>query len=129
MVVAVIVSFLAGSFGYVIVQFWIRPIWKYRTIRKEVIQTLADYMNSFDQGDEGENFHGEVNTKAAGIRRHSSNLMDCYQNTLPNWYRMVLRGRGELPEEITRQLLALSNTRNYYHARNRMEKIRMLFKA
>jgi len=128
-VVAVIGSFLIGSFGYVVVQFWVRPIFKYRTIRKQVIQNLADYMNSFDQAEEGENFHGVVDRKAEHMRRHSSDLTDCYNNTLPNWYRILLRGRGEFPEEVTKQLMVLANTRDYHHARNRMEKIRQLFKA
>jgi hypothetical protein len=129
MAVAVIVSFILGSFGYVIVQFWVRPIFKYRTIRKDVIQNLADYLNSFDQEDEGENYHGVVNNKAVNLRRRSSDLIDCYHNTLPKWYQVLLRGRGELPDEIIKHLMALSNTRNYYHACNRMEKIRLLFKA
>ncbi|RJP82013.1 MAG: hypothetical protein C4522_04680 [Desulfobacteraceae bacterium] len=123
------VSFILGSFGYVIVQFWVRPIFKYRTIRKDVIQNLADYLNSFDQEDEGENFHGVVNNKAVNLRRRSSDLIDCYHNTLPKWYQVFLRGRGEFPDEIIKHLMALSNTRNYHHARNRMEKIRLLFKA
>jgi hypothetical protein len=129
MVVAVLVSFLVGSFGYVVVHFCIRPISRYRTIRKQVIQNLADYLNSFDQADEGENFHGIVDQKAAHIRSHSSDLTECYHTILPNWYQALLRGRGEYPEEISKHLMALSNTRDYYHARNRMEKIRQLFKA
>lgn len=129
MVVAVLVSFLVGSFGYIIVHFWIRPISRYRTLRKQVIQHLADYLNSFDQADEGENFHGIVDWKAALIRSHSSDLTECYHNILPHWYQALLRGRGEHPEEVSKHLMALSNTRDYYHARNRMEKIRQMFKA
>jgi len=126
---AVIACFFVGSFGYVIVRFWVQPIFKYRSIRKRVIQNLADYLNSFDQEDEGENFHGVINRRAEEMRRNTLDLTECFNSSLPVWYKVLLRGRGEFPEEISKHLMALSNTRNYNHARNRMEKIRQVFKA
>ncbi|MFO7558335.1 MAG: hypothetical protein R6X10_05860 [Desulfobacterales bacterium] len=127
--ISVIACFFLGSFGYVIVRFWVRPILKYRSVRKRVIQNLADYLNSFDQEDEGENFHGAINRKAEEIRRNTLDLKEYFNNSLPAWYKMLLRSRGEFPEGIANHLIALSNTRDYNHARNRMEKIRQIFKA
>ncbi|MBW1899340.1 MAG: hypothetical protein JRI61_09805 [Deltaproteobacteria bacterium] len=129
LILSVIACFFLGSFGYVIVQFWARPIFKYRSIRKRVIQNLADYLNSFDQEDKGENFHGIINRRAEEMRRYTLELTECFNSSLPVWYKMLLRGRGEFPEEIASHLMVLSNTRNYNHARNRMEKIRQVFKA
>jgi hypothetical protein len=129
LMIAVIACLFLGAFGYVIVQFWILPIIKYRSIRKRVIQNLADYLNSFNQEDEGENFHGVINRKAEEMRRHNLDLTECFNSSLPAWYKMLLRSRGEFPEKIANHLMALSNTRDYNHARNRMEKIRQVFKA
>jgi hypothetical protein len=126
---SVIACFFLGSFGYVVVRFWVRPIFKYRSIRKRVIQNLADYLNSFDQEDAGENFHGVINQRAEEMLRNTLDLKECFNGQLPVWYKMLLRGRGEFPEEIANHLMALSNTRNYNNARNRMEKIRQVFKA
>jgi hypothetical protein len=126
---AVVACFFLGSFGYVILKFWVQPIIRYRSIRKRVIQNLADYLNSFNQEDEGENFHGVINRKAEEMRRHSMELTECFTNSLPVWYKMLLNSRGEFPEKIANHLMILSNTRNYYNARNRMEKIRLVLKA
>jgi len=115
--------------GYVIAKFWVQPIIQYRSIRKRVIQNLADYLNSFNQEDESENFHGVINRKAKEMRCHIMELKECFNDLLPVWYKMVLQNRGEFPEKIADHLMVLSNTRNYHNARNRMEKIRQVFKA
>ena len=34
-------SFLAGSFGYVLFQFWLKPVLKYRLTKRRVVKALV----------------------------------------------------------------------------------------
>ncbi len=127
--IGVIISFLCGSFGYIILIFWVRPIWNYKKIKKMVIQDLTDYLNSINEEDEGESIYGTITHNAENLRRHSVDLTECFYGSLPAWYKILLQSRGESIEDASKHLMGLSNTRNYDHAKNRMEKIRQSLKV
>lgn len=102
-------SFVMGASGYVIVQFWIRPIRRYRALKRRVASELA---------------RGGKKDRARTLRRLSVSLSDAYSHDLPHWYRMVLDSRGESPVEASRTLMRLSNTRDPKQIRERREEIR-----
>lgn len=115
------VSFLAGSFGYVIVRFLMLPVFRYAQLKKKIRRQL-DRLPAPPEG------HG----KAAGsdasfkrLRQLSVDLNDCFSENLPHWYKVYLTGRrGESPLDAAKHMLSLSNARNPEHGRHHVEKIR-----
>ena len=126
--IAIAVSFVVGFLGYIIIRFWIIPIFKYRKLKNQVINDMTHYLNSINQEDEGESIYGEINNISKSMCKNASDLTDCFHYTLPEWYKMLLNSRGESPEDATKHVMGLSNTRNYDHAQNRLEKIRQSLK-
>ena len=124
MVISAAASFLLGAFFYILYRFWVRPIFQYRSIKKKVIQGLTSYLNSISPDEDNTPPPDTQNGKIEVMRKHAVELTDCYQMALPDWYRLLLQSRGESPENAAKHLLVLSNTRNYDHAQNRMEKIK-----
>jgi len=114
--IAMAVSFALGSLSYIIIQFWIRPIARYRKIRQEVAQALSAC--------EADEIFSE---EAAGtIRKYSVGLSDAYTLELPHWYRMLLDSRKESPVEASRELMTLAGTREREYILKRIAGIRQV---
>ena len=126
--IVAIISFFFGVFGYVITQFWLRPILRYRQLKRQVESDLAGY--ALTETNEGTDKKKDRQTRdrLAAIRRHSDELSSSYSYDLPPWYRLVLQRRGESPVEASKQLMKLSNTRNPEHAEGHVGKIRACLK-
>lgn len=124
MVISAAASFLLGAFCYILFRFWVRPIFHYRSLKKKAIEGLTAYLNAISLNEESPAPVNEKNSKAEEMRHHAVALTDCWQLSLPDWYRLLLQSRGESPENAAKHLLVLANTRNYEHAQHRMEKIK-----
>ena len=61
---------------------------------------------------------------AEDIRRTAARLADCYNNTLPQWYQLLLANRDESPESAVADLMALANVKDRRHAPKRIAKIK-----
>jgi len=132
--IAALSCFLLSVFGYVIYQFWMRPVLKYRWLKKDASVNIASYLDtingSYDAGeaDEAMANNDATENKIKIIRKVSNDLNDCFNEELPQWYKLLLQRREESPVDASKHMMVLSNTRNYSHARNRAEKIsRLLF--
>ena len=128
MMIGIGASFFIGSFGYIIVQFWVRPIFKYRKLKKLIILDVTGYINSIPPESESGGIHDQNKDGIGKMRRHSSDLTQCVNDVLPHWYKLLLNSRGEIPEDASKHLMILSNTYKYDHAQNRIEKIRRALK-
>ena len=124
MMIGLVASFFIGSFGYVIVQFGVRPIYKYRKLKKLIIRDVTGYINSITPEGESGGIHNQNADTVQRMRVHSADLAECTDDVLPHWYKLLLNSRGEAPEEASKHLMILSNTYKYDHAQNRIEKIR-----
>jgi len=124
MMMGIIASFFIGSFGYIIVQFGVRPIYKYRKLKKLIIRDVTGYINSIPPEGESGGIHTQNADKVRRMRAHSADLTECINDVLPHWYKLLLNSRGEAPEDASKHLMILSNTYKYDHAQNRVEKIR-----
>ena len=126
--IVAIISFFFGIFGYVITQFWLRPILRYRQLKRQVASDLAGYAmaETIEGGDKKRG--QQTRDRLAAIRQHSDELSSSYSYDLPPWYRLVLQRRGESPVEASKQLMKLSNTRNPEHAEGHVGKIRACLK-
>ena len=123
-----IISFVLGSLGYIILQFWIRPILGYRKIKNKVALTVRDYYKSKNNKDIGEKIKSQMKEWSKANRQNSVELSANYNGNLPNWYKMLLDSRGESPIDASKHLMILSNTSNCDHAEKHMKEIKNYLK-
>ncbi len=119
-----ITGFILGTFGYTMVKFVIQPIFKYKKIKRKIVSNLKTYLNNVYNESELPVVDERADGAARALRESSSELNSCYDYTLPNWYKLLIKSRGESPEDASKHLMLLSNTRNYKHAQDRTKKIR-----
>jgi hypothetical protein len=122
--IVAMISFAFGAFGYIITQFWLRPILRYRQLKQQVASDLTGYAIAETVDGADKKADRQAKDWLAAIRRHSDELSSSYSYDLPPWYRLVLQRRGESPVEASKHLMKLSNTRNPEHAKGHVEKIK-----
>ncbi len=110
--IASIIGFVVGSFGYVVGMMIIRPVFRYRRLKKAVEKALDD-IDGNNGVPEGE-----------PLRRVASALSTCYTEVLPIWYKTALHGRKESPLDAVGHLMTLADTKNPVHAQKRILAIR-----
>lgn len=113
-------SFLAGSFGYVLFQFWLKPLLKYRRAKRRVINALDELVPIETDGAGVSGAEG----RREAARQLAVALSACYNEQLPDWYQLLLTRRRESPLEAAAYLMKLANTRNPGHAARQVENIR-----
>jgi len=123
-----IISFVAGAFGYIIIQFWIRPISGYRKIKNKVELTLKYYSKSKDNDFIDKKIKSQMKKWNKENKQSSVELSASYNENLPNWYKMFLDSRGESPIDASKHLMILSNTSNYDHMEKHIEEIKNYLK-
>ena len=114
---AAILSFFVGSFGYVIARMWVQPLLRYRLLKSRV-SALMDAVESVSAEDNEKAFPGKE------IRKTAGRLADCYNDTLPQWYQLMLANRGESPDTAVADLMALANVKARRHASKRVSGVR-----
>ena len=123
-----IISFVAGAFGYIIIQLWIRPISGYRKIKNKVALTIKYYSKSKNNKNIDKKIELQMKEWNKANKQSSVELSASYNEILPNWYKMLLDSRGESPIDASKHLMILSNTRNYDHMEKHIEKIKNYLK-
>jgi hypothetical protein len=115
--IAAILSFFIGSFGYVITRMWVRPLLRYRLIKSRV-RSLMNKTESLKSDPTAADFPGQE------IRETAAKLSDCYNNTLPQWYQLMLSNRNESPDDAVADLMVLANIKDRQHAPKRITNVR-----
>jgi len=118
--------FLLGAFGYVIYQFGMRPVLRYRRLKKDTSKKIASYLDTINGSSEEMPDDDATKNKIKIIRTLSDDLNTCFNEELPQWYRLLLKRREESPVDAAKHMMVLSSTRNYSHARNRAVRISQL---
>ena len=116
------ISFIAGSFGYILIQFWLRPVLKYRRIKKQIDTALTAFANGREQAG------GDRKVAAADLRRLANQLNTTFGSHLPDWYQLMLKQRDENPPEAVTDIMRLAGTRNPAHAQKRADRIKRTLK-
>lgn len=114
------ISFVAGSFGYILIQFWLRPVLKYRGVKRKIDSAL----NAYENGRVEDNREAVV----ADLRRLADELNTVYSGHLPDWYQLMLKQRDENPPEAAKHLLGLAGVQHLSHAKKRLLKIKSALK-
>ncbi|MFH0729818.1 MAG: hypothetical protein V2B19_26190 [Pseudomonadota bacterium] len=119
--IASIISFFLGSFGYILVRLWLRPVMRYHRAKHE-IQLELDHFGIADS------VRDKTSEVSKNLRRHADTLTSVYYDALPYWYRLLLEKREENPIEAATLLMRLANTRAPNHTRQQREKIKAFLK-
>ncbi len=117
------VSFLMGFFGFIIIKWWILPIRGYKKIKKNIVSDIKNHLAAINNERRDRAMKERVKDETAALRLRSGELLDSYYDSLPAWYKVFLKSKGESPVDASKHLEALSNTLNFEHAQNRKEKI------
>ena len=111
-------SFLIGLFGYIIVMLWLKPISRYRQLKKEILLELENYSNH-----EKGRFRLNAEKKKL-FREYSLFLMHCHVMELPKWYRIHLANRKVNLFDASAHLMKLAEIKNSREAFERVEMIK-----
>jgi hypothetical protein len=121
--IAAFSCFFLSAFGYVLYRFWLRPVLRYRLLKKDARTNIASYLDTINIHDETMANQKATEKRIQAIRLLSGDLNNCFHEERPSWYKLLLQRREESPVDASKHMVVLSNTRNYSHARNRAEKI------
>lgn len=103
-----------GSFGYVLVRFWCRPVLGYRRLKKR----LADLLDKAEQDG------ALTDNRRDALRRKALALQELVNEVLPHWYKLSLHKKEEQTDEAVGHLQALVNCREPAAIRRRAEAVR-----
>jgi len=117
MMLGVAASFLAGSFGYILFQFWLRPMLRYRRIKRRIVSALTDLSHR----------PAAPAGRPEDLRRLAADLNACYSEQLPDWYQLLLKKRSEDPLKAAAGLMKLAGTRQPGHVDGHLKSVRRSF--
>jgi hypothetical protein len=118
-----LLNILAGAAGYLVINFWIRPIKRYYDLKHDLVVDLIFYANAVNPEGMGVVIKEQHERRVLALRKHSAAFLACYQY-LPRWFKYILSKRGEEPCNASPELMGLSNTRDFDATAKRVEKIR-----
>lgn len=109
----VVVGLVLGSFGYVLVRFWARPVLGYRRLKQRLAGLLKTAAR--DQAIPAE--------ARDTLRRIALELQDMIDEMLPLWYSLALQKKGEQPADAVRHLQTLANCKEPAAIRQQIEAV------
>jgi hypothetical protein len=124
LLIAAMISFVAGVIGYIMVRYWIGPILAYAKQKRLIAADLAFFSRAWEQSEDPTGHPKIVAERLASSRRHMSAMIDIYHQDLPPWYRIRLQSVGESPDEAAKALMGLNKVHNRDHAAKRLDAIR-----
>lgn len=124
MALGAVVGFFAGSFGYIMIRFFISPIWSYRKLKKKVNTHLL----AADKIAGVEKMGTEAIRTIDGFRFLAKEMTETVEDLMPVWFRLSLTRSGEDPLQAATQMMALANIRTPGHLVKRIQSIRSLLR-
>ena len=118
----VFLGIIAGGAGYLVVKFWMEPLLRYVKIKHEVASDLIFYANVIDATNLNEEMQDRKRHRQESNRRHAAEIRACYYS-LPIWYRFYLKKVGEDPISASKALIGLSNSNEYVHGENFIDRL------
>lgn len=112
---SVLLTILAGGFGYYLVNFMMQPVLRYQEIRHQVTSDLLYYANAIDSKGTNDFIRRKQEDRQEANRKHAAEIVAAYYR-LPRLYRGWLKRSGEDPLDASRGLIGLSNSFNYDEA-------------
>jgi hypothetical protein len=126
--IAVLISFIVGLLGYIVIRFWILPIGMYLRIKGRLASDIEAFLDILKAERPQNNESSQIQDQGVSVRRHCSDLISIYQNELPYWYRLYLESKKERPLEASKFSTRLANTRKQEHALRQVDEIKRLLR-
>lgn len=106
---ALILSFIAGAMGYIIVRFWLIPIARYRQAKKALIASLKRCARKLagDGVKDHKNLPGKKLLRE--LRQLNTRLIEVHELELPYWFRLLLMTRNESPSAASEAIERMEN--------------------
>ncbi len=117
------VGLVLGSFGFIIVKFFVLPILGYKKIKRNLVSSITDYLHTINDERSDMRIQKKIDACVDEMKQHAEGLTECHDFKIPVWYRLLLKSRSESPEIAIEHLNVLYSTRDYKRAKNRQEKI------
>lgn len=121
--ISVFVGIVAGTVGYWVTTFWMKPILRYRELRSKVLSDLIYFAQVVNADGLKERMQKLYEDRVEANRRSSADLTACLLE-LPRWYMALLRCRGCDPAAAAQDLIGFANTTDYDAAARRVERIK-----
>ncbi len=113
-------GFLTGIIGYIIFRYWIFPIRRYRHLKSKIAKDISSYEETISKNNW--NTNTIIKKRLKNTRKCISDLIECFHEEIPSWYRIKLKSRGESPTETAQQIMNLGDIRESEHAKKRLKK-------
>ena len=115
-----LLGFLAGVIGYIVFRYWIFPIRRYQRLKSKIAKDILDYQETISENNWNSKNLGKKRLKST--RKNMSELLECFNEEIPLWYRIKLKSRGESPPDTARHLMGLNDVREAEYAETRLKK-------
>ncbi len=102
------ISFFAGSFGYIVFRFLLKPVINYKRIKKSIIKNIKYFENENFTIDESKMICKKLNQNA-------KDLSNCYDTKMPVWYKTMLHENNEDVPDIVNILIKFESSRKKEH--------------
>ena len=108
-VLTILLGFVAGGVGYLVINFWMNPLLRYLDIKHQVTSDLVFYANVIDASMLYEEMEERLKERKER-NRHNAAEIRASSYRLPGWYRKHLKRVGEDPIGASKALIGLSNS-------------------
>lgn len=106
---ALILSFIAGAMGYIIVRFWLIPIARYRQAKKALIASLERCARKLADDDVKDHKNLPGKKLLREMRQLNTRLIEVHELELPYWFRLLLMTRNESPNAASEAIERMEN--------------------
>lgn len=120
-------SFVAGVMGYIIARLWVKPIVRYNIAKRKLDVELSrclDLMTDTPDGAEPVPDLSGGGQPLREARKLAMELLSCYNNDIPYWYRLLLESRQESPVQSSGRLTNLNKIPDPQKRRARIQSVR-----
>ena len=114
---------IVGGVAFLVVNFWMQPLLRYKDVKHQVISDLVFYANAINVDGMNQEMQDRRWDRCRQNRLHAAELKAC-SYALPSWYRWWLIRRGESAEKASEMLIGLSNSNDFDIAHKFAENLR-----
>ena len=115
--IGIITGFLAGSFGYIVFRFLLKPVISYKYIKKNIIKNIKYF--------EDENFTIDKTSEGCkNLNQNAKDLSEFYDTAMPVWYKTMLNSNNEDAYDIVNILIKITSSTKKEHITKHIKELK-----
>lgn len=118
-----LLTIVITAIGYLVTNFWIGPILRYRNLKNQIASDLVFFANAIQLQKLDGSIREDTLARKDANRRRAADLA-AINNDLPTWYQWWLRKRDEDPKVASSELIGLSNESDLAEAKERITNVK-----